>query len=45
MGIIKAPTYANLTTEYEEIKVSSITHQSNGSASKYYENSWYGYLD
>ena len=45
MGIIFAPTYANLTTEYQEIKVCSIIHQSNASASKYYESSWYGYLD
>ena len=45
MGTIFAPTYANLTMRYHEIKVYSIISQSYSLARKYFENSWFRYLD
>ena len=45
MGKIFAPTYANLTMGYHEIKVYSIIRQSYVLASKYFKNSWFRYLD
>ena len=45
MGTIFAPTYANLTKGYHEIKVYSIIRQTYGLASKYCENSWFRFLD
>ena len=45
MGTIFAPTYANLTMGYHEIKVYSIICQSYALASKHFENSWFRYLD
>ena len=45
VGTIFAPTYANLTMGYHEIKVYSIIHQSYALASKYFENSWFIFLD
>ena len=45
MGTIFAPTYANLTMAYHEIKVYSIIRQSHVLASKHFENSFYRYLD
>ena len=42
MGTIFAPTYANLTMGYHEIKVYSIIRQSYALANK---NSWFRYLD
>ena len=44
MGTIFAPTYANLTMGYHEIKVYSIIRQSHALASKHFENSLYRYL-
>ena len=38
VGTIFAPTYANLTVGYHEIKVYSIIRQSYVLASKYFEN-------
>ena len=43
--VIFAPTYANLTIGYHEIKVYSIIHRSYGLASKNFENSWFRFLD
>ena len=45
MGTIFAPTYANLTLEYHEIKVYSIISQSYTLASKRFQNSRLRYLD
>ena len=45
MGTVFAPTYANLTMGYHEIKVYSIIRQSHALASKHFENSLYRYLD
>ena len=45
MGTIFAPTYANLTMGYYEIKVYSIISQSYTLASKHFQNSWFRYLD
>ena len=45
MGKISAPTYANLTMGYQEIKVYSIICQSYALASKYFQNSWLRFLD
>ena len=45
MGTIFAPTYANITMGYHEIKVYSIIHQSYALGSKHFENSWLRYLD
>ena len=45
LGIIFAPSYANLIVGYNEIKVYSFIHQSHALASKQFENSWFGYLD
>ena len=45
MVTIFAPTYANLTMGYHEIKVHSSTHQNYALASKHFENSWFRYLD
>ena len=45
MGTIFAPTYANLTMGYHEIKVYSIISQSYTLASKHFQNSWFRYLD
>ena len=45
MGTIFAPTYANVTMGYHEIKVYSIIHQSYALSSKYSENFWFRYLD
>ena len=45
MDTIFAPTYANVTMGYHEIKVYSITRQSYALASKYFENSWFRFLD
>ena len=45
MGTIFAPTYANLTVGYYEIKVCSIVCQSYAIASKYFENSWFRLLE
>ena len=39
MGTMFAPTYANLTMRYDELKVHSIIRQSYDLASKYFENS------
>ena len=44
MGTIFAPTYANLTMGYHEIKVYFIIRQSHALASKHFENSLYRYL-
>ena len=45
MGTIFAPTYANVTMTYHEIKVHSIMRQSYALASKNFENSWFTFLD
>ena len=45
MGTMFAPTYANLTMGYDELKVHSIIRQSHDLASKYFENSWFRFLD
>ena len=45
MGTIFAPTYANLTMGYHEIKVYSIISQSYALASKHLQNSWFRHLD
>ena len=45
MGTIFAPTYANLTMGYHEIKVYSIIRQSYTLASKHFKNSWFRFLD
>ena len=45
MSTISAPTYANLTIGYHKIKVCSIIRQSYALASKYFENSWFRFLD
>ena len=45
MGTIFAPSYANLTMGYREIKVYSIICQSYALVSKHFENSWFKYLD
>ena len=45
MDKIFAPTYANVTMGYHEIKVYSITRQSYALASKYFENSWFRFLN
>ena len=44
MGTTFAPTYANLTMGYHEIKVYFIIRQSHVLASKHFENSLYRYL-
>ena len=44
MGTIFAPTYANLTMGYHEIKEYHIIHQSYALASRHFENSWLRYL-
>ena len=45
MGTVFAPTYANFTMGYQEIKVYCVIHQSYTLASKNVENSWFRYLD
>ena len=45
MGTIFAPTYANLTMGYHEIKVYSVIRQSYALASKHFKNSWFRFLD
>ena len=45
MGTIFAPTYANLTMAYYEIKVYSIIHLSCALARKYFQYSWFRFLD
>ena len=45
MGTIFAPTYANLTIRYHEIKVYPIICQSYSLARKHFENSCFRYLD
>ena len=44
MGTVFAPTYANLTMGYHEIKVYSSISQSYNLASKHFQNSWFRYL-
>ena len=44
MGTVFAPTYANLTEGYHEIKVYSIIRQGYLLAGKHFENSWFRYL-
>ena len=45
MGTIFAPTYTNLTMGYYEIKVYSIIHLSCALARKYFQYSWFIFLD
>ena len=45
MGPIFAPSYANLTMAYYEIKVYSIIHLSCALARKYFQYSWFIFLD
>ena len=45
MGTIFAPTYADLTMGYHEIKVYSIISQSYALASKHFENSSFIFSD
>ena len=45
MGPIFAPYYANLTMAYYEIKVYSIIHLSCALARKYFQYSWFIFLD
>ena len=45
MGTIFAPTYANLTMAYYEIKVYSIIHLTCALARKYFQYSWFRFLD
>ena len=44
MGPIFAPTYANLTMAYYEIKVYSIIHLSCALARKYFQYSWFSQI-
>ena len=45
MSKIFAPTYADLTLGYHEMKVYSIIRQSYALARKHLQNSWFRYLD
>ena len=45
MGIIFANTYGNLTMGDHEIEVYSIIRQGYAFASKYFENSWFKFLE
>ena len=45
MGTIFAPAYMNLTMGYYEIKVYSIIHLSCALARKYFQYSWFRFLD
>ena len=45
MGTFFAPTFANLTMGYHEIKGYSITHQSYAFATKYFEKFWFRFSD
>ena len=45
MGRISAPTYANSTMGYHEVKVYSIICQGYALASKHFEISWFRFLD
>ena len=45
MSTIFAPTYMNLTMRYQEIKICCIIRHCHSLASKYFENSWFRFLD